>query len=221
MDIKSYYEKRYQRDGYSAFKSDPRRLKLLDRLPLGYGKLALDFGCGTGEMCRVLAEKGYYTYGRDISKVAIEKAQARHWKFVPHLSVGDSMDGLPKNNFAVITCFGVLEHVPDVERLLKDFQLSMVHNSTAIFIVANSDSPYFMLTMGTGQVYEKPRSMDEWRGVFEYSGFKIISIDRDPGPSFDPSASPWKNLKILVHRLINAVLPLKYTYQFVFEVRKG
>ena len=50
------------------------RRRAVDRLGLASGSLVLDLACGTGDMSRLLRDKGYATVGLDFSANMLERA---------------------------------------------------------------------------------------------------------------------------------------------------
>jgi ubiquinone/menaquinone biosynthesis C-methylase UbiE len=81
----------------------------------------LDIGCSTGILTRHYADYFGQVVGIDIDDGAIEWAIRN--RFADNLSfrVGDSMD-LPfsKNDFDLVTCTHIYEHVPDDQRMLNE-----------------------------------------------------------------------------------------------------
>lgn len=74
----------------------------------------LDHGCGAGRHTIYLAEKGYSTYGVDISQKGLEIAQQRlaSKNLEADLKQGNIYElPYPKNYFDAIVSFGVLDHI--------------------------------------------------------------------------------------------------------------
>ena len=83
---------------------------------------ALDLGCGTGVLCRILDEKGIEAAGMDFSAGMIDIARADS----PHIpyDVADMVTYRPQKQFELVTCTGdALNHIaalPDVEKIFQN-----------------------------------------------------------------------------------------------------
>jgi 2-polyprenyl-3-methyl-5-hydroxy-6-metoxy-1,4-benzoquinol methylase len=82
----------------------------------GHGKKAVDVGCAYGYTSQVLAELGYETCAFDISAFGIKQAKTSR----AQLLVCDAQACLPfkEGTFDLVTCFDVLEHLPNPEQAL-------------------------------------------------------------------------------------------------------
>jgi SAM-dependent methyltransferase len=81
----------------------------------------LDIGCSTGILTRHYAEFFGEVVGVDIDEGAVE--WARRNRTAPNVSfrVGDSMElPFPDQDFDVVTCTHIYEHVPDAQRMLDE-----------------------------------------------------------------------------------------------------
>lgn len=81
---------------------------------------SLDVGCAKGFIVEALSELGIVAYGIDPSEYALENAHPGTKDF---LSLGTAQAIIyPDNNFDVVTCFDVLEHVPgeDIPTALQE-----------------------------------------------------------------------------------------------------
>ncbi|MGW3141648.1 class I SAM-dependent methyltransferase [Streptomyces sp. NPDC001139] len=93
---------------------------LLRQLPRRFGR-ALDVGCGTGDLARLLAGRAEEVRGVDSDPGIVERARElsggryRHVTF----STAHAPDGLPPGAYDVITCVAVLHHLPLTETLAR------------------------------------------------------------------------------------------------------
>lgn len=81
----------------------------------------LDLACGTGVLCRCLADAGFSTRGMDFSGGMIHIAREQN----PHIpfDVADMITYRPDESFDLVTCTGdALNHILDIENLGKIFQ---------------------------------------------------------------------------------------------------
>ena len=111
---------------------------------------ALDIGCGTGRISLALAKLGADVTCQDLSAAMLKhlKLEARKRKVVSRIiTINSSADKLPldDNSFDIVTCFGLLEHLPpavynktilEAFRLLKPNRkmLAVVNNFASIFL---------------------------------------------------------------------------------------
>ena len=81
----------------------------------------LDLACGTGVLCRHLADAGLRTRGMDFSAGMIQIAREAN----PHIpfDVADMITYRPEEKFDLVTCTGdALNHILDMENVGKIFQ---------------------------------------------------------------------------------------------------
>lgn len=77
----------------------------------------LDVGCGTGGNRALLEEFGE-VWGVDSAASAVRFAHDRGW---PRVILGSATDlPVPDASFDLVTALGVIEHVPDDERMLRE-----------------------------------------------------------------------------------------------------
>ena len=82
---------------------------------------ALDLGCGTGVLCRILDSRGMEVWGMDFSAGMIDIARA-HSPHI-HYEVADMVTYRPDKRFVLVTCTGdALNHIGSLEHVEKIFQ---------------------------------------------------------------------------------------------------
>ena len=105
------------------------------------GVKVLDFGCGSGIFAEELAEKGYDSYGVDISKEAISFGKSQGIK---NLEVFDSHTlNFPDNTFDAVVILDVLEHLEDEAWALKEMERVLKPGGNVVVMV-----PAFMFLWG-------------------------------------------------------------------------
>ena len=142
------------------------------------GKL-LDVGCGPGFF---LAYAGNYydIYGVDISEYAIREAKKR----VPaaKLQIGSATHLYYKRDyFDVVTCFDLLEHLPDPELAVEEFNRVLSDKGVLIIRVPNINSLGAKRRKAAWFGYRDRThvslwSNEEWIGLLKKSGFDIIEV---------------------------------------------
>ncbi|MEW2396932.1 class I SAM-dependent methyltransferase [Streptomyces sp. NPDC046862] len=95
---------------------------ILRQLPRRFDR-ALDVGCGSGDLARLLAGRAREVHGIDADPGIVERAR----ELTPSgssaapvaFSVADALDGGPGGSYDVITCVAVLHHLPLSETLTR------------------------------------------------------------------------------------------------------
>ena len=114
------------------------------------GKKALDIGCGTGRISLLLAKLRTDVTSLDFSAAMLKhlKLEARKRKVASRITTIESpADKLPLNDnlFDIVTCFGLMEHLPPAIRrktILEAFRVlkpngkmfAVVNNSRSVFL---------------------------------------------------------------------------------------
>ena len=86
------------------------------RLPAGSS--VIDFACGVGYGCRILADAGHTVTGLDIDAEAIAHAEATFSGARTTFALRDAADPGDLGSFDAATCFETIEHVEDPRALL-------------------------------------------------------------------------------------------------------
>jgi ubiquinone/menaquinone biosynthesis C-methylase UbiE len=214
QDIKKWYDRLHAEKGQDAWRPYEAYSEVLKYFRIAKGKKLLDVGCGTGFFLKHVASKGLDTYGVDISEEGVKIAQVVSPDSKIKVGKGEQLD-FPNEYFDYVTCNGALEHFLDMEKGVKE--MVRVANKDAVFciIVPNRNFLPWKLKLGKGtaqqDINENLLSKSEWKNLFSKMGLEIIAIYQDNWPR--------KNLNI-IYKLIWLLLPLNYTYQFVFIMKK-
>jgi 2-polyprenyl-3-methyl-5-hydroxy-6-metoxy-1,4-benzoquinol methylase len=136
--------------------------RLNENLLDGVGKRALDVGCAYGYTSNVLAGLGYETVGVDISAHAIKQAKTR---LSAELLVCDAQNSLPfdVSSFDLVTCFDVLEHLPNPERALSG--MFDVCQGTLVCTTPNRkvEKPVRKLMRDYDETHVSTKTQKEWK----------------------------------------------------------
>ncbi|UQD55593.1 bifunctional 2-polyprenyl-6-hydroxyphenol methylase/3-demethylubiquinol 3-O-methyltransferase UbiG [Flavobacterium sp. K5-23] len=127
---RSLFEKAYHFVKNIALKN---KLDLINSLQSNKGRI-LDIGAGTGEFLSVTKQNGWQTTGVEPSDKAKSIAMNKGISFVENTSE------LESNTFDVITMWHVLEHVPDLDKQLKELKRLLKVDGTLIVAVPNFKS---------------------------------------------------------------------------------
>ena len=127
---RSWFEKLYHFIKNIALKN---KLNLINSLQLHKGKI-LDIGSGTGDFLSVAKNDGWKTVGIEPSDKAKAIAKSKGVSFVEQTSE------LENHSFDVISMWHVLEHVPDLDKQIKELKRLLKPTGTIIIAVPNFKS---------------------------------------------------------------------------------
>ena len=127
---RSLFEKLYHFIKSIALKN---KLNLINSLQPNKGKI-LDVGAGTGEFLSVAKNDGWQTIGVEPSDKAKAIAKSKGVSFVEQTSE------LENHSFDVISMWHVLEHVPDLDKQIKELKRLLKPSGTLIIAVPNFKS---------------------------------------------------------------------------------
>ena len=214
--ILEYYEEVYRGNTRELRNNLNRIGKLFKRFPVAEGDKVLDLGCGFGTVMQYFTRSGARPVGIDISHEAA-KIASQGGKSTA-LQANAEVLPFAARSFDKAVFVGTLEHFPDPVRSIKEVVRVLKPNAYVCFIVPNSRFPLFRYMGGTGQIYEVPRTYTEWGDMFTRQGFVIETTYRDPGPGFFDRGIAGLPKKLIL--MLFNLLPVQFTYQFVYVCRK-
>ncbi|HVT62651.1 MAG TPA: bifunctional 2-polyprenyl-6-hydroxyphenol methylase/3-demethylubiquinol 3-O-methyltransferase UbiG, partial [Legionellaceae bacterium] len=100
---------------------NPTRLNYIESFTSLKHQRVLDIGCGGGILAEGMAERGAKVTGLDLAPEAI--AVAKEHAELHHLTIDyqcQSIDAFHAEQFPIITCLEMLEHVPDPECIVRE-----------------------------------------------------------------------------------------------------
>lgn len=227
-EVKDWYNKRHIADGVKAWRPFESYPIFLDYLGAKPGKKTLDVGCGTGHLLKAADQRELETYGVDISEEGVKIAQ----KVSPNSKIivgkGEELS-FPNDFFDYVTCIGALEHFLDIGKGIQE--MKRVAKAKALFciVVPNSNFLYWKVKekAGTEQrdISETLLTLEQWRDKFNKEGLEILKTYQDRWFVKEPirfsSGNILKAIKKIVYKAVWLFLPLNYTYQFIFILKKN
>ena len=97
----------------------------------------LDIGCGTGEFLNACKKSGYNTKGIEPSEIARKQAIKN---FNLSVSENTNLNQFQKEQFDSISMWHVLEHVPNLNQTIAEFNRILSENGKVIIAVPNHKS---------------------------------------------------------------------------------
>lgn len=143
----------------------------------------LEIGCGLGHLLLRL-EKGFETYGIDVSEFAIERAReaapSAHLQVMP----AQDIDTFEQGFFDAIVGLHVIEHLEDPESVLR--KCAHISKPGALILLAtpNLRAPFIRLKGSEWHGYKDPTHInlkypEEWRRLVEASGYRVLKLFSD------------------------------------------
>lgn len=182
------------------------------------GDNIIDVGCGLGTVGSYLMDRGAIAFGIDISFEAV-RATSLSKDYAAVIQANAESLPFADLSFDGATFMGTLEHFVDPFKALRAVNQVLKPGAQICFVVPNSEFFLFKFFGGTGQPHEVPRTYEGWGQLLEMEGLKIEEVYRDIGPGVFEGGILRGIPRRLVLLLFN-LLPLRYTYQFVFICRK-
>jgi 2-polyprenyl-3-methyl-5-hydroxy-6-metoxy-1,4-benzoquinol methylase len=166
---RNLFEKIYQTVKKKAIQN---KLSLLQNILPQKGKL-LDIGCGTGDFLAEAQIKGWLCMGAEPNSKAKKLAQLKN------IDVIEDTENLKEKTFDIITMWHVLEHVPDLEKQIKELYRLLKTNGTLILALPNYKSYDAQHYKKYWAAYDVPRhlwhfSQDSIEPLFLPFGFRLI-----------------------------------------------
>ncbi len=139
-------------------------------------KRILDVGCGCGYGTHHMAlADAATTLGTDISTEAIEFAKANHHAPDLHFAVMDAYHLALGPSFDLVTCFEVIEHVEDPERVLQQISGAMADRGILLVSTPNKENYVAGGEGGSNPFHYREYGEDEFRDLLR-SCFRSVTI---------------------------------------------
>lgn len=163
---------------------NPLRLNYIDEIAGLAGKNVLDVGCGGGILSESMARRGASVTGIDMGDKPIKIAKLHaleagieiNYQKISAEDLADQSGENPEQQFDVITCLEMLEHVPDPSSIIKactrmlkpggHLFLSTINRNPKAYLLAIIGAEYVlnMLPRGTHDYakFIRPAELSRW-----------------------------------------------------------
>jgi len=226
-EIIDWYNKMYLSKGINSMRPYVAYPAFLDYLRPQTGKRLLDIACGTGFFLLAATRRGLKTFGVDISEESVKIAKNISPDSFVSTAKGEDLK-FDDNTFDYITCLGALEHFLDMNKGIEEMKRVSKEDAIFCIMVPNSKFIFWKISGNPGtaqqEVNENLLSLSQWKNIFINSRFQILNIYQDrwfmKNIRIFSSLNPLGIISRMIHKLIWIFLPLKYTYQFIFILKK-
>lgn len=137
LNNRDYYQNNKWVKSKFSLKDDERRAIQFKNLTKN--KNLLDFGCGDGKFLNIVKNAKSYS-GLELNLLKIKNIKKSYKK----INIVEKIDEL-KVNFDLVTCFHVLEHLPEQVQSLKNLRKKMKKNAKIIIEVPHAND--FLLNL--------------------------------------------------------------------------
>jgi SAM-dependent methyltransferase len=219
-DIQKHYDHLFKTEGIrDETRGYAWHTKTLLNEKMAPGRI-LDIACGGGYFLEQLRNASAGTadlFGIDISPKAIELAQSSCPEAHYLLCVAKYLP-FPAASFDAITCLGSLEHFLDLSGAIKEMRRVATDDAVFYILVPNlywyKDLISVFLTgnkVDRNQTQERFYCLGEWEKLLTENGLEIKKTLKYNGIARRPFKQWLKDL----------LIPLKFSYHFVFICRKA
>ncbi len=148
--------------------------KLISKLYTN-GRSLLDIGCATGEFLQNMKDNNWDVQGMETAKDARKIASQNGIK------ISENLDHV-KDNFDVITMWHVLEHIHDVDELMKNIHRILKDDGYFILTVPNSNSLDAKYYKSEWIALDAPRHLYHFRpedinSLLDKYDFQLVNIN--------------------------------------------
>ncbi len=207
--LRSFWQDRYARLGHTGWSDGAvyaydqlERLALIERtITSGRnpGKIALDFGCGSGDISLLLIRRGFEVYGFD----PYVRPDIQEDGFT-YLSLLEDLEALTRP-FDLIISVTVLDHILDTTEFVETLRLlrrKVADHGRLVVIEYAVDGT----APRNPNFYQAFRRLEKWHSHLYFAGWKIVSLEPVPTVPDSPSLGFSEFQRSLRVRLLRRVL---------------
>lgn len=189
-------------DENGAFKTlhqiNQTRLHFIEKHVRLSGKTILDIGCGGGLLTEAMTKRGAIVSGLDQDELSLRTAdthaKSQNLTINYHLSTAEDFAHKNPQDFDVVTCLEMLEHVPDPASVINAIAKLVKPNGLVFFSTINRNWLSYALAIvaaeyvlnliprGTHDYNRliKPSELDTWARACGLQGIAIEGISYNP-----------------------------------------
>lgn len=134
-------------------------------------KNILDIGCGTGDFLFRAKDEGWQVFGFE------PNAKAKAISKSKNINLIDDLDSFQKQSFDVITMWHVLEHVPDLDKQIRQIKSLLKPDGLLIIAVPNFKSYDAQFYKSDWAAYDVPRHLWHFSKTSIKKIFKNYQMD--------------------------------------------
>jgi 2-polyprenyl-6-hydroxyphenyl methylase/3-demethylubiquinone-9 3-methyltransferase len=177
---------------------NPIRLDFIQQHVNLTGQHVLDVGCGGGILSESLVQQGAYVTGIDLSQPALtiaqQHAQAAQLNIAYHYLTVETLAEQQPATFDVITCFELLEHVPDPLSVVRACAQLVKPNGYLFFSTINRNpKAYLFAILGAEYLFKLlPKGTHDYRKFIKPNELAAwlrandLSLEQLRGISYQP-----------------------------------
>ncbi len=226
-DIALWYDQRYLTGHEQSFgRPSEESVHRISKMKLTSSVSILDVACGQGFFLKAAEEAGHHSYGLDIAFEAVKIAKHVSASSPVFVGSGEQLP-FPDSFFDCLTCWGALEHHPNMNHALAEFVRVTKPNGIVFLRVPNRRFWVYILgemfgrQSGTEQqeVMEHLLSLEEWKKLLIENGLTIQEVTADNWflqQRFQTRDGLIASLKLAFRKIALLVAPLSNTYVFDF-----
>ena len=200
---------------------NPLRLAWIESFVPLEGKRVVDVGCGGGILAESMARKGADVLGIDLASKALKVAQLHalesQIKGIEYREISaEDLSGECVNQFDIVTCMEMLEHVPDQSLIVKACAALVKPGGHVFFSTINRNAKSFLFAI-VGAEYVLgllPRGTHEYAKLLKPSELAAfcraehLELQKTAGLQYNPlNKHYWLNSDTSVNYMFATVKP--------------
>jgi len=205
---------------------------MLAALPAeGRGRRVLDLGCGTGDISRLLSQRGFEV--TSVDRPCLDRPRLPETVQFIEADLDRGLPALLEPPFDYIICGDVLEHLKDPGATLASLAAALAPGGRLVASLPNSGNLYFRLNILMGRFPAHDRGLFDrthlhfymwsgWKALFEEAGLQIETV-RPTAVPFSlacPAMKRTAQAAESLYSLLARAWKKLFAYQFVVAARR-